>query len=141
MYIRRSSDTNMAANNVPSCSILIATTDEVLLSRLSAALKQARFRLVHAIDGYETVRFCREQEEIGIMILDTGLPGLNGYEATRLIRESGNFGIIIILLAWFSVQALEMAYAVGCNELVAKPVNEEELVEMVMKLQNIEVTK
>ena len=131
----------MAANKLPSHSILVATTDEVHLTRLSAALKNAGFKVVHVFDGYEVVRYCQKQEETGIMILDTSLPGLNGYETTRLIRESGNFEIMIILLAWFSVQALEMAYAVGANELVAKPVNEEELVEMVMKLQNSEETK
>jgi hypothetical protein len=34
------------------------------------------------------------------------------------------------------VQALEMACTVGCNELVAKPVNENELMDMVIKLQH-----
>jgi CheY-like chemotaxis protein len=75
------------------------------------------------------------------MILDTSLRGLNGYEVSRMIRESGNSEIIIILLAWFSVQSLEMANAVGCNELVAKVVNVQELVEVAGKWSEMDAKK
>jgi DNA-binding response OmpR family regulator len=132
---------NIAANMTKNTTILLATNDEVMSDHVTTALIKAGYKVILALDGYEAVRFCQEQEEIHIMILDTSLRGLNGYEVSRMIRESGNSEIIIILLAWFSVQSLEMANAVGCNELVAKVVNVQELVEVAGKWSEMDAKK
>ena len=126
----------MTENKLPPFSILVATPDDRLSADLGIALKQTGFRVVFTTTGTEAVQFSRE-EDVSMMILDTSLPGINGYEATQLIRQSGGEDIVIILLAWFCVQSLEMANSLGCNELVAKPVNAAELVEIVHKWEEV----
>ncbi|MFZ4563879.1 MAG: response regulator [Bacteroidales bacterium] len=123
----------MDTNTIPTCSILIVRTDESSSSQLSMALSKTGFNVINAHNGYEAVRFLQERKDIVIAILDTDLPDINGYEVTRIIRKSGKANLVIILLAWFSVQSLEAGNAVGCNELIAKPINTEELVEIAMK--------
>lgn len=123
----------MAANIDTGRYILLATPEVPLGAKLCTALESAGFKVVTATDGHEAIRMAQEMEEIVIMILDTNMPGLNGYLASRLIRQSGNAEMVIILMAWFSVQSMEMGYAVGCNEIVAKPVDVEKLLRVVAK--------
>jgi DNA-binding response OmpR family regulator len=122
----------LTTNHQLPFSILIATPDEQWLNHLSQVLQKNRFRVAVTTDGHEAVRISRE-EDTRMMILDTNLTGLNGYEATQMIRQSGNQVMVILLLAWFTLQSMEMAFALGCNELIAKPVNTDELLEIILK--------
>lgn len=127
----------MITNNIPACSILIVRAVETTLSQLSKALSQTGFKVINAHSGYEAFRFLHEMKDIRITIIDTDLPDINGYEVTRMIRKSGNTDMVIILLTWFSFQSFEAGNAVGCNELIAKPINTDELVEIAMKWRSI----
>jgi CheY-like chemotaxis protein len=113
--------------------ILLATPDKLVCKQMSLLLNRAGFGLVITHNGEEACRIVRDTKVIRIILLDTDLPVLNGYEVARMIRQMGKDKIVIILLAWFSIQSLEMALATECNEYIAKPVVVNELYEMSLK--------
>jgi len=123
----------MRKNLNPSGCILIATSKKHLGAQLATELNRPDYHFITAPDGNSAVKYCHEHEDIRVMIIDSDLPGLNGYETIRQIkqiRQSEKSEIMIILVAWFSLHAMDMACKLGCDELFAKPVKHQELVNL-----------
>jgi CheY-like chemotaxis protein len=130
----------MDKNNYAPASILLATSDSFLGSELTAMLEKAGQGVMVAEDGIEVVKLANEAKGLRIVLLDSNLPGLNGYQVSRIIRQTGNLDIVIIIMVWFSVQSLEMALTLGCNELVSKPLSAEDLLGVVNKWLQVPVS-
>lgn len=92
-------------------------------------------------EGY--VVTCSDTAEDGLMMLqantfavvlmDISLPGMDGKEATQTIRNNSDYdGLPIIALTAHAVQGeREAIMASGVDDLLTKPVDEAELVEMI----------
>ena len=61
------------------------------------------------------------------------MPDLCGYEATRQIRQFNKDIIIIAQTAFGLADDREKALEAGCNDYIAKPINNNELISLIQK--------
>jgi len=98
----------------------------ILLYRLK---KIAEFEIVEAANGVEAVAAV-EKVAPDLIFMDLKMPVMDGWEATRRIRAlpTGQAVPIIALTAQAMAGDEQKALANGCNDYLAKPVVDPELV-------------
>jgi two-component system, cell cycle response regulator DivK len=86
-----------------------------------------------ASDGEKAIELAAT-EQPDLILMDIGLPGLSGLEAVREIRATGAIIPIIAVSAGVMPGERERAIEAGCDEFVAKPINDVSLLEMADRL-------
>lgn len=114
-------------------TILIAEDDDTASIYLGIVLEDYAKEFIYAKTGDQTVRICEERNDIDLILMDIKMPGINGYEATRKIREFNTKTIIIAQTAYAIIGDREKAIEAGCNDYISKPINDDELVDMIAK--------
>jgi CheY-like chemotaxis protein len=77
-------------------------------------------------------------DEPDLIITDISMPNLDGYDMIRQLRVTEQTANIpIIALTAYGEEQLEKAREAGANEAVSKPMNLEELVELVNSLLHL----
>jgi len=71
-----------------------------------------------------------------LILMDIRMPVMNGYEATRIIRSlpGGDKTPVVALTASVFEEERSKALAAGCNDLVRKPIEENQLFEIIRRL-------
>ena len=69
------------------CTILHLDDDVSCLNSLKRVLRKEPYDIVSAVDGYEAVQRLQHHPEIGLVIIDVSMPGLNGLSVLKLIRQ------------------------------------------------------
>jgi len=77
-----------------------------------------------------------------LVLMDIRMPELDGYEATKLIRkfekEKGKQKTLIFAFtASVSTEEIQKSLDSGCNEVLKKPLRQEELFEVIMKYYDV----
>ncbi|MBI9069518.1 MAG: response regulator [Salinivirgaceae bacterium] len=120
-------------DQLKNCCILIVE-DEIssdhLLSIIFGGLCK---EILHAKTGKKAVEICELNRDIDLVLMDIKLPQMNGYDATRKIREFNKEVVIIAQTAYAYPDDRELALDVGCNDYISKPINREQLLEVVGK--------
>ncbi|OED36589.1 hypothetical protein AB832_05605 [Flavobacteriaceae bacterium (ex Bugula neritina AB1)] len=83
-------------------------------------------------DGLRSVKVAKK-EKTDLILMDLNMPFLNGYEATKLIREFDQTTPIIALTASLLDEVREECLGVGMNDLINKPLNKNDLNEIITK--------
>jgi two-component system, cell cycle response regulator DivK len=86
-------------------------------------------RVATAEDGLQAVNAARELQP-HVIVMDLAMPVLDGWEATRRLKADWSTRHIpIIALSAFGSQpeAGELALALGCVEMLTKPINPREI--------------
>ena len=98
-------------------------------------LEMSGYRVLEAINGEEAVRIA-EQELPDLILMDLSLPLLDGLAATRRIRqrESLRKVPIIAVSAHDTADFHAEALAAGCNDYVTKPIDFDELEQLLRRL-------
>lgn len=121
----------------PGRSILLIDDNdgdvELMKELLADAVPQEHLHVVG--NGEEALNFLRKQgsfadsPDVDIVILDLSLPGKSGYEVLREIKsDDGLRSIPVIVLTGSNSQTdISMAYRLGANAYVVKPVMFKEL--------------
>jgi len=104
------------------------TTSELLLRNI---LNNVCKEFLHATNGVEAIKTCKNNPDIDLILMDINLLIMNGYEATRKIREFNNEVIIIAQTAYALTGDRENSILAGCNNYISKPINRVELRKMV----------
>jgi two-component system cell cycle response regulator DivK len=122
------------ARLMPKKKILIV--DDTEWNRdLLVQLLEDDYDLVQAVDGAEGVKKT-EQEKPDLILMDLGMPVMDGWEATRKIKAQPELRHIPVIavtshaMVGDEIQAREA----GCDDYIAKPVDENELMEKIKKL-------
>jgi len=105
--------------------ILLIDDDPRNILALSAVLKSRGYKVVSANGMQDAFTLLKDHDDIGVVLIDMMMPGIDGYEATRLLKADQNFkGLPIIAV---TAQAMkgdrERCLAAGASEYVAKPVD------------------
>jgi CheY-like chemotaxis protein len=121
-------------NKKPS-AILIVDDDSRNIFALTLVLKSRGFKCLSAVDGASALKMISEKAEIGVVLLDMMMPGMDGYEcidAIRQLPEHNNLPVIAV-----TAQAMpgdrEKCIAAGASDYVSKPVNVDVLMEILTK--------
>jgi CheY-like chemotaxis protein len=120
-------------DNVRKLKILIAEDDEVSEMVISSFIKSFVKKVLKAKTGVEAVEICRENPDIDLVLMDIRMPEMSGYEATNQIRQFNKEVVIIAQTAYGLTGESEKAIKAGCTDYIAKPINKNELVEMLQK--------
>ena len=101
-------------------------------------LESADYQVVEATDGEEAIRIA-VQERPEMILMDLSLPKLDGLAATRRIRQQEGFEKIPIVAvsAHDSPESRSEALAAGCDEYVTKPIDFDELNDLVMRILSV----
>ncbi len=121
------------SGQIKNLKILIAEDDETSDLLITAMLKKNNYEVIHVNSGDQAVEACRNSSGFDLILMDIRMPGMDGYEATRQIRQFNKDVIIIAQTAYGLSGERENAIESGCNDYVAKPINREELQQLMQK--------
>ena len=111
--------------------ILIAEDEEINYLFLEIILKEEmklNCNILHAKDGSEAVKICKNNPKIDFVLMDIKMPKMNGFEATKQIRILNPKLPIIALTAYSTLEDKEKAIDAGCIDFVSKPINNKKLI-------------
>ncbi|OQY03127.1 MAG: hypothetical protein B6I20_05745, partial [Bacteroidetes bacterium 4572_117] len=83
------------------------------------------------------LEICKENNGIDLILMDLKMPVMNGFEATSLIKEFMPDLPIIAQTAYSTRTEKQKAIAVGCDDFISKPIDEEVLKETISKYLTI----
>ncbi|HJU93542.1 MAG TPA: response regulator [Pyrinomonadaceae bacterium] len=124
----------MNQNNKPITVLLVEDTEDnrFMMRRL---LEMTGYRVVEAMNGEEAVKLARA-ELPQLILMDLSLPVIDGLAATRLIRKLPEFAAtpIIAVSAHDTTDFQSEAIHAGCNRYITKPIDFNELEELIAEL-------
>jgi hypothetical protein len=108
---------------------LVVDDDVRNIFALSSVLERRGMTVLTAGTGGEAVDTLRSSPEVGIVLMDIMMPGMDGYETMRVIRDNPTFHRlpIIALTAKAMKGDREKCLEAGASDYLAKPVNTEQL--------------
>ena len=118
------------------CPVVLVVEDfednRFMMRRL---LEMSGYRVVEAVNGNQAVESAASHRP-DIILMDLSLPQLDGLAATRRIRaqENSRRVPIVAVSAHDSADFHAEALAAGCNEYVTKPIDFDQLVELLSRL-------
>ncbi|HEV2836820.1 MAG TPA: response regulator [Pyrinomonadaceae bacterium] len=123
---------NTTRQDEPLTVLLVEDTEDnrFMMRRL---LEMSGYRVVEATNGEEAVRIA-EAESPGLILMDLSLPMIDGLAATRLIRKMPKLTKtpIIAVSAHDTSDFLEEALDAGCNSYITKPIDFNELEQLIV---------
>jgi len=113
-------------------TILVVEDDHYNMKFINEILSHTGLNILHTEYGEEAVQTAISQSP-DLVLMDIRLPDIDGYEATRRIKKQKP-GICIIAQTAFAAQDdRQKALEAGCTEHISKPIDREELLEMIKK--------
>jgi two-component system cell cycle response regulator DivK len=112
---------------------LLIVEDSELSRDLLVQILEDAYELELAADGETAIELAAAARP-DLILMDIGLPGLGGLDAVRAIRSADPDVPVIAVSSGVMPGERERAIAAGCDEFVAKPIDDLALVEMVTRL-------
>lgn len=118
--------------------ILLVDDDRRNIFALNAVLKARGYHCETASNAYEGLEKLHDDEDIGIILMDVMMPGMDGFEAIANIRNNPRTASIpvIAVTAQAMVGDRERCLAAGANGYVSKPVDVDLLMELLTSYLN-----
>ena len=113
----------------------ILIVEDVEMNRdLLVQLLEDDYELVEAVDGQQGLEMA-VQEKPDLILLDVGLPEMDGWEVAQQIRVDQTLKDtpIIAVTAHAMAGDEDKAIQAGCNDYIAKPIDEDQLWEKIEK--------
>ena len=112
---------------------LLIVEDRELNRDLLVQIFEDAYDIELASDGLTAVEMAAAGRP-DLILMDVGLPELSGLDAVRAIRARAIEVPIIAVSSGVMPGDRERAIEAGCDDFVAKPINDLQLVEMVARL-------
>lgn len=102
---------------------------------MKAVLRSKGYPVIAVDDATSGIELMKQDNEIGIVLLDMMMPGMDGYQALGLIRSSEEISNIPVIAV--TAQAMtgdkEKCIQAGANDYISKPVDVDLLIEQLKK--------
>ncbi|MBN2486586.1 MAG: response regulator [Bacteroidales bacterium] len=115
----------------PNKRILIVDDEEVNAMFLDAVLQGTSAQVIFAKNGNEAIELCKSISGIDLVLMDLKMPVMNGLKATQEIRKYNTKIPIIAQTALASEEDKHNCLKVGCNDIITKPIEVQELMLMI----------
>ena len=115
-------------------TILIVEDIEASYEFLDLLLREAGARTMRAADGAESLKICRENPDLDLVLMDIQLPVLNGYLATKKIKKIRPELPVIAQTAYAMAGDQSKSIDAGCDGYISKPIKKEELFRTLRKV-------
>jgi CheY-like chemotaxis protein len=101
---------------------------------LLVQLLEDEYTVLQAVDGGEGVRMAEEHKP-DLILMDLGMPVMDGWEATRTVKANAALNHIpIIAVTSHAMVGDEIeARKAGCDDYLAKPIDDEALIGKIKK--------
>mgnify|MGYP003565759481 CR=1 FL=1 len=103
-------------------TVLIAEDEETNYVYLETALLKTNVTIIRAKDGKEAVDAVKLNPGIDLILMDIKMPQMNGIEDTRSIKSFRKDITVIAQTAFAMDEDKRNCAAVGCDDLLAKPI-------------------
>jgi len=120
---------NMEYEILKGKKILIVEDDASSRLYLNKILEKTGVILLNAFNGIEAIEITRNNPDIGIILMDIQLPGIDGYTSARKIREFRENIIIIAQTAYALIGEKEKIIDSGFNDYIIKPIFAQNLID------------
>ena len=107
--------------------ILIVEDDDVVGEALNSVLMRSGFTTTLVKSG-EDADYLLSTQDVDLMVLDLGLPGIGGFEVLRRMRRRDGTLPVVILSARDELQDRIDGFRLGADDYVCKPFEMPELV-------------
>ena len=114
--------------------ILVVEDEKAIRELIQMFLGKSGFQSFTAVSAEEGIEIL-ESQDIGIVLTDVQLPGMNGLELTKLIKNTYNADVII-MTGYCLEYSFKDAMNHGASDLIMKPIRLEDLllrINMVIK--------
>lgn len=106
--------------------ILLVDDDSDFRWATGNVIKAAGYRVIHAADGYEALRFL-EKDIPHLVLLDYRMPGLTGLEVAEAMKQRIPAVPIVIITAYAEIDSAVKAMKMGVYDYITKPVDNNDL--------------
>ncbi|MEP6682994.1 MAG: response regulator [Parafilimonas sp.] len=115
-------------------SILVIDDDPRNIIALSAVLKARGYTVFSANNISDAFAILEINKQIGIILLDMMMPGMDGYEAISQLKSGGHYKNIPVIAVTAQVMPgdREKCIDAGADDYIGKPVD----VELLLKILN-----
>jgi len=106
-------------------TILIAEDEEFnyfFLETLINDILKLNCTILHAINGEEAVKYCKNNTAIDLVLMDIKMPVMDGYEATKQIKELYPNLIVVAQTSYSTPEDRKKALSSGFDDFLAKPI-------------------
>ncbi len=112
--------------------------DEALLAKRALARIELPLTVKIATDGEDAIAQLETATQLpDLVLLDLKLPRLSGFEVLEWIRNAGGLRVPVVTFSNSSeARDVQMAYDLGANSFLRKPVSFDDLVELFRNLTN-----
>ena len=114
-------------------TILLVEDDYSTVFYLKEVLKDTGVNIEIAGDGQTAINKCRNKPEINIVLMDIQLPFVCGLEVTTEIKKIRPDLKVIAETAFATPNDQENCREAGCNDIITKPIDALELLEVINK--------
>ena len=108
-------------------TILVVDDDSISRLLLKGVLSGQQVTVILAENGREAVEKVEQEPDIRVVLMDMKMPVMNGYEATSRIKDIRPGLPVIAQTAFADPDERETAKEAGCDVVLSKPINSEEL--------------
>jgi len=116
-------------NSAPTIMVVEDYDDTRML--LKKGLEGLGYSVLEASNGQEAVDIAA-REHLDLILMDLDLPILDGIVATQLIRQQSDMRVPIVAVTAYPMSYTRVkAFAEGCDEYIAKPIDMSELARLV----------
>ena len=120
-------------NNWHAYTVLIVEDDRNSALFLKELLSDTGINIIMTTNAEKSIEIVESDQNIDLILMDIGVPGMNGYDATAIIK-SKNPGIkIIAQTAFATTDDHQHAISVGCDDYISKPISKELLLTKISK--------
>jgi signal transduction histidine kinase/HAMP domain-containing protein/CheY-like chemotaxis protein len=122
------------ARELTGVTVLIVDDDVRNAFALTSALELHGMTVLYADNGADGVRLLSEQPQIDIVLMDAMMPNMDGNETTRQIRQMATGAEqtpVVFLTAKAMPEDREASFAAGADDYVTKPVDLDQLLDVV----------
>ena len=113
--------------------ILIVEDEEVNGLFLEAVFQETGAQTLYVKNGLQALELCKSISKIDLILMDIKMPVMNGIKATQEIRKFNRNVPIIAQTALASEEDLHKFLQSGCNDTITKPIEVNELLQLVNK--------
>lgn len=112
-------------------TIMVVEDEEINWLYLNEILKN-RVVVLRAVNGKEAIELVKQNPGIDIVLMDIKLPDINGLELTKIIKSMNSRIKVIAQTAYALSGDRESVIAAGCSGYISKPVNRDELLNLIL---------
>ncbi len=118
---------------IKGLKVLIVEDDDVNYIYLSEIMGSIKAKVLHTRNGADTLKLFKRNNQIDIVLMDIKLPDMSGYDVTGELKKIKPSVHVIAQTAYAMTGDREKALESGCDEYLAKPIRQEELLNLIMK--------